>query len=74
MTYTVWYRNPGALLRRKVKRVKVDGVEPGLFRWLVLEDDTFIYLSLHAEIEFSPQRFYAQKQQLQQESGGQIKL
>lgn len=73
-TYTARYRNPGQLFWRKLRRVIGDGIEPGQFRWFVLEDGRMVYVALGAEVEFSAERREIIAAQMRKESGGQVNI
>ena len=73
-TYKIRYRNPGQLFWRTLKRVVGDAVEPGQFRWFVLEDGRMIYLALGAEVEFSAERQAVIAEKMRNESGGQVNI
>ena len=72
--YKVRYRNPGQLFWRVLKRVEGDGIEPGQFRWFVLEDGRMVYVALGAEVEFSAQRRNVIAEKMRKESGGQVNI
>ena len=55
ITYTVKYRQPGQWFWRTLKNVQADGIEKG-FRFFHLQDDSLFYISLDAEVYFSPVR------------------
>lgn len=68
-TYTVRYRQPGQWLWRRVRRVRGDGIEAGQFRWLAMEDDSLLYLSLQAEVYFPPERQEIITRKMSREAG-----
>ncbi len=69
--YVVKYRQPGQFFKRKVKNVKGDGVQDN-FRFLHLEDDSIIYISLHAEVWFSSERQAIITHKMSKEAGQPI--
>jgi len=72
-SYTVWYRQPGQWFWRKVKNVTGDGIYPDIkVRFLTLEDDTLIHLSVHAEVKFHPYRMTVVQNQMNKEAGLQV--
>ena len=73
-TYKIRYRNPGQLFWRTLKRVVGDAVEPGQFRWFVLEDGRMIYVALGAEVEFSAKRREVIAEKMRKETGGQVNI
>lgn len=72
MTYTAKYRAPKKFLWKTVKNVEADGVEPGLFRYLVLENGEQFHIPLNSEVWFSKGRHEAIAKKMKQESGGQV--
>lgn len=69
--YGVRYRNPGQFFWRRLRAVG-DGVEPGLFRWFLLDDERLVYVSLNAEVEFSKERKMAVAASMRRETGVQV--
>ena len=71
MTYSCRYRVPKRLFWTKLKNVVGDGIEPN-FRFLVLEDDTTIYIPVESEVIFCPKRAKSIEKAMSKETGAQI--
>lgn len=74
LTYKVRYKSPGQWFWRTIKNVIGDAIEPGQFRWFLLEDGRMIYVSLDAEVEFSTDRHKVISNSIKKESGGQVNI
>jgi hypothetical protein len=82
MLYTVYYKQPGGLFWRKLKRVKGDTIYrddslggtkmPIPVRVLILEDETRLEIPCSMIIRFSRERFFSIKQKMESEAGQAI--
>lgn len=72
MRYSCKYRNAGTKKWDELENIVGDGFEAGSFRFIVLEDDTMIYLSLDTEIHFCPKRAKSIEKTMSKEAGTPI--
>ena len=72
ITYTVFYKK--LFFWKKINNVKGDGLlESGSHRFFIVEDETRIEIPLHYEFRFSRERFFSIKENMEKESGKDIK-
>lgn len=69
--YTAKYRVPGQFFWRKIKGVIGDGIDKH-FRYIVLQDDSILYLPISSEVFFSKERVVAITDKLSKEAGQRV--